>query len=107
MEDIRARNLAIAREVEEALAAHRRAHQQLDVLEGNYQHAGARLKLARRLFSLGRADGFSVTDAEQAYFNAQSRWFSGRSDASVSGYELLHATGTLVEAPAYLKPGAY
>ncbi|NND69899.1 MAG: TolC family protein, partial [Halioglobus sp.] len=107
MEDIRARNLAITREVEEALASHRRAHQQLDVLEGNFQHAGARLKLARRLFSVGRADGFSVTDAEQAYFNAQSRWLSGRSEASVSGYRLLHATGTLIEAPAAMKPGAF
>ncbi len=107
MEDIRARNLAITREVEEALAAHRRAHQQLDILEGNYEHAGARLKLARRLFSLGRADGFSVTDAEQAYFTAQSQLLSGRSEASVSGYRLLHATGTLIEAPASLKPGAF
>lgn len=105
MEDIRARNLAVAREVEEALASYHRAHQQLDVLEGNFQHAGARLKLARRLFSLGRADGFSVTDAEQAYFNAQSSWLRGRSEASVSGYRLLHTTGTLVEAPTYLKPG--
>ncbi|MEM1144276.1 MAG: TolC family protein [Pseudomonadota bacterium] len=107
MEDIRARNLAITREVEEALATHRRTHEQLSVLEGNYEHASARLKLARRLFSLGRMDGFSVTDAEQAYFNAQSRWLSGKSETTVSAYRLLHRTGTLVDAPLSLKPGAY
>ncbi|MDX1736122.1 MAG: TolC family protein [Halioglobus sp.] len=106
LENLRAQYLAIGREVEQALLAYLRAHKQLDVLEGNFQHAGARLKLARRLFRVGRTDGFSVTDAEQAYFTAQSTWLNGRSDASIAGYRLLHATGTLVETPANLKPKA-
>lgn len=104
IESIRAQYLSIGREVEQALLAYQRAHNELDILEGNYQHAGARLKLARRLFSVGRTDGFSVTDAEQSFFTAQSTWLSGRSDASISGYRLLHATGTLVESPDRLKP---
>ncbi len=104
LENIRAQHLSIGREVEQALLAYRRAHSELSVLEGNFQHAEARLKLARRLFRVGRTDGFSVTDAEQAYFNAQTSWLNGQSDASISGYRLLHATGTLVESPDYLKP---
>lgn len=106
VEDIRAQHLAIGRDVEQALLAYERSHQELTVLKGNLQHAQARLTLARKLFRVGRTDGFSVTDAEQAYFSAQSRWLSGRSDASVNGYRLLQATGTLVESPAHLKPGA-
>ena len=104
IETIRAQHLSIGREVEQALLAYQRAHKELSILEGNFQHAEARLKLARRLFRVGRTDGFSVTDAEQSYFTAQSSWFSGRSEASISGYRLLHATGTLVESPDYLKP---
>lgn len=106
VEDIRAAHLAIGRDVELALLAYERSHKELSVLQGNLQHAQARLTLARKLFRVGRSDGFSVTDAEQAYFSAQSRWLSGRSEASVNGYRLLEATGTLVESPAHLKPGA-
>lgn len=106
IEDIRARYLAIGREVEQALLAYQRAHQQLDVLKGNLRHAEARLTLARKLFRVGRTDGFSVTDAEEAYLAAQRLWLAGRSEASVNGYRLLETTGTLVEFPAHLKPGA-
>lgn len=106
VEDIRALHLSIGRSVEQALLAYERSHQELSVLKGNLQHAQSRLTLARKLFRVGRTDGFSVTDAEQAYFSAQSRWLSGRSEASVNGYRLLEATGTLVESPAHLKPGA-
>lgn len=106
IENIRARHLAIGREVEQALLAYQRAHQQLDVLQGNLKHAEARLTLARKLFRVGRTDGFSVTDAEEAYLAAQRRWLAGRSEASVNGYRLLATTGTLVEFPPHLKPGA-
>jgi len=106
IEDIRARYLAIGREVEQALLAYQRAHQQLDVLQGNLKHAEARLTLARKLFRVGRTDGFSVTDAEEAFLAAQRRWLAGRSEASVNGYRLLATTGTLVEFPPHLKPGA-
>lgn len=106
LQDIRAQYLAIGREVEQALLAYQRAHKELSVLKGNLQHAQARLTLARKLFRVGRTDGFSVTDAEQAYFSAQSRWLSGRSEASINGYRLLQATGTLIESPSHLKPTA-
>lgn len=106
VEDIRAKHLAIGREVEQALLAYERSHGELAVLKGNLQHAQARLTLARKLFRVGRIDGFSVTDAEQAFFVAQSRWLSGRSEASVNGYRLLQVTGTLVESPEQLKPYA-
>lgn len=104
LEQIRAVHLSISREVEQRLLAYRRAHLELEVLEGNFQHAGARLKLARQLFRIGRTDGFSVTDAEQAYFTAQSSLLTGKSEASVNGYRLLNAMGTLIESPDHLKP---
>ncbi len=103
-EQIRAVHLSISREVEQRMLAYQRAEKELEVLEGNYHHAGARLKLARQLFRIGRTDGFSVTDAEQAYFTAQSALLSGKSDASVNAYRLLDALGTLVESPSHLKP---
>ncbi len=104
LENIRAVHLSIIREVELRLLAYHRAHNELTVLEGNFQHAGARLKLARRLFRIGRSDGFSVTDAEHAFFTAQSLWFSGKSEALINGYRLLNATGTLIETPNHLRP---
>jgi len=102
---IRQTHLAIGRDVEQRLLAYRRSRTELDVLKSNFELAAARLRLARKMFRLGRIDGFSVTDAEQSYFTAQSRLLVGRSEATVNGYRLLDGLGTLVEVPTYLKPG--
>lgn len=102
---IRVVELGIAREVRQAILAYRRTRADLKTLDANLQNARARLDLARRLFETGRADNFSVTDAEEAFLDAQSNRLSGRADASLAGYELLHALGVLVEVPDGLKPG--
>ena len=86
------------------LLNYRRAHAELGILERNLDHAAARLQLAQRLFEAGRGDNFSVTDAEQAFLDAESRLLTGRSDATLSGYQLLQSLGTLTETPDSLKP---
>jgi len=96
--------LSIAREVQQRLLNYRRAHAELGILERNLDHAAARLQLAQRLFEAGRGDNFSVTDAEQAFLDAESRLLTGRSDATLSGYQLLQSLGTLTETPDSLKP---
>ena len=96
--------LSIAREVQQRLLSYRRAHSELGILERNLDHAAARLQLAQRLFEAGRGDNFSVTDAEQAFLDAESQLLSGRSDATLSGYQLLQSLGTLTETPDSLKP---
>jgi len=96
--------LAIEREVQQAILAYNRTHAELKILERNLEYAGARLQLARRLFELGRGDNFSVTDAEDAFLQAESNLLIGRSRASVTGYELLRTLGTLLDVPVELKP---
>src|SRR5690606_12043653 len=70
---IRVVQLGIAREVRQSMLAYRRARADLANFESNLDHASARLELARRLFESGRTDNFSVTDAEEAYLDAESR----------------------------------
>ncbi len=102
---IRVVELGIAREVRQAMLAYRRSRADLKTLDANLENARARLELARRLFEAGRADNFSVTDAEEAFLDAQRDRLSGRASASLAGYDLLHALGVLVDVPAALKPG--
>lgn len=96
--------LSIARELQQRLLAYRRAAADLKIRERNLRYAEERLRLARRLFDIGRGDNFSVTDAEDAYVQAESQRLAARSDASITAYELLRAMGTLTEVPAELKP---
>src|SRR5690606_22457663 len=70
---IRVVQLGISREVRQSMLAYRRARADLATFESNLDHASARLELARRLFESGRTDNFSVTDAEEAYLDAESR----------------------------------
>ncbi|MBN1669529.1 MAG: TolC family protein [Kiritimatiellae bacterium] len=95
--------LTITRQVQEALAAYRRATTDIGTAERNETLAEGRARLARRLFKLGRGDNFAVTDAEQAYVLAQNRALSARAEASLAGYRLLRALGTLIEYPQELK----
>lgn len=103
---IRVVELGIAREVRQGMLAYRRARADLGILDANLDNASARLDLAERLFESGRVDNFSVTDAEDAFLDAQSRRLSGRTEASLAAYRLLHTLGVLVEFPEDLKPGA-
>lgn len=96
--------LSIARLVQQHLLAYRRAIEELDIAERNFDLAASRAELTRRLFTLGRVDNFSVTDAETAFIQSESRLFLAQSESTNSGYRLMRAMGTLVETPGYLKP---
>ncbi len=98
--------LGISREVRQAMLAYRRSRADIGTLEANLENARARLELSRRLFETGRADNFSVTDAEEAFLDAQSDLLTGRADASLAAYDLLHTLGVLIEVPESLKPRA-
>jgi outer membrane protein TolC len=96
--------LSIARLVQQHLLAHRRAVEELDIATQNFGLATSRAKLTRRLFELGREDNFSVTDAETSLVRSENRMFLAQSESVNSGYRLMRALGTLVEAPVSLKP---
>lgn len=103
---IRVVQLGIAREVRQSMLAYRRARADLATFESNLDHASARLELARRLFETGRTDNFSVTDAEEAYLDAESRLLAGETDATLAAWRFLHTIGVLIEYPAMLGPEA-
>lgn len=103
-ETVGIRALSIAREVQQAVSAYRQARSDLTLAGRNYAAAEARSELARRLFEAGRGDSFSVTDAENAFGQAESVLLSARADVCVAGYNLLRLLGTLTECPADLKP---
>jgi outer membrane protein TolC len=96
--------LSIARLVQQHLLAYRRAVEQLDIAERNFDLATSRAELTRRLFKLGRENNFSVTDAETAFVRSEHLLFLAQSESVNSGYRLMRALGTLVESPASLKP---
>jgi outer membrane protein TolC len=105
LETIHIRELAVTREVQQAMSAYQRARSELGIAERNFTLAVNRARLARRLFELGRGDNFSVTDAEEALNDADTRRLNARAEASVTGYRLLRKMGILVETPDDLKPG--
>ena len=98
------RALSITREVQQALSAYRRSRSALRSATSNLRLARARLELARRLYAAGRGDSFAASDAEDGFTQAELALLSARSDASVTGYDLLRSLGTLLECPAELKP---
>lgn len=96
--------LSIARQLQQRLLAYRRATAEQAIQRRNLKHAEARLTLARRLYEIGRSDNFTVTDAEDAFIQAESRRLAGESDVSITAYELLRSMGTLSDVPEDLKP---
>ena len=100
---LRVTELAIARDVQQRASDCRRAGSELQIAERNVKLARGRVELARRLFDLGRADNFSVTDAEQAFVEAENGMLAAGSEASLAVYRLLHALGTLTEIPGELR----
>ncbi len=103
-ETIRIKEQTIARDVQQALSAYRRARGSLTNAGRTHDVAAARVELAHRLFEAGRGDSFSVADAEQAFVAAEISLLTARADVSVAGYRLLQEMGTLVDYPAALKP---
>lgn len=103
-ESVRIREFAITREVQQQTSAYKRALDELQIAERNRQLAEQRARLARRLFEVGRGDNFSVTDAEDALTDAESRSLDARATASVAAYSYLNVIGMLLDAPKELRP---
>lgn len=97
---------AIARQVEQAILAYRRAQAELPLADRNYQLARDRARLARRLFEMNKGDSFSVSDAEDARQQAERQQLAAQGASSVAACRLLRVLGTLIEYPPDLKPGA-
>ncbi len=98
------RRESIAREVLQALSECRRTAAELEISARNRKLADDGARLARRLYEMGRSDGFALSDAETQLARAESRLLEIRSAQRISGYALLHTTGTLIEHPTELKP---
>lgn len=94
---------AVRRDVEQAMLAFQRSRRELDIAKSNLELAGSRVFLARRYFARGREDSFSVSDAEDAFVEAQRDMLFARAEASFNGYRMLHAMGTLIDFPEDLK----
>ena len=95
---------AITREVQQQLVSYQSLRTEMEIESRNFDIAGRRVELARRLFEAGKGDHLSVTDAEDQFAAAAARKFSSASEAAVAGYRLLLTLGTLVDYPAALKP---
>ncbi len=97
---------SIRRQVQQALLAYQRAVKQIEFAARNHELAKDRARLARRLFEIGRSDNFTATDAEAELLQAEGDLLRARADSTIAAYRVLQTLGTLVEAPADLKPDA-
>jgi outer membrane protein len=103
-EDVDISEVFVTKQVQQQLLAFERAKSEVNITEKNLAAARSRVRLARRLFELGRSDNFSVTDAEEAYRNAENTFFAAKAEASAAAYRLLRVLGSLIEYPEDLKP---
>lgn len=103
-EVIRIKMRTMAREVQQAVSAYRQVRAEFFIAGRNFEAAQSRAELARRLFEMGRGDNFAVSDAENAFVEAESTLLSTRARICLTGYNLLRVMGTLTEAPYLLKP---
>lgn len=101
---IRIKRRTLAREVQQAVSAYRQVRAEFTIAGRNYEAAQSRAALAGRLFEMGRGDNFAVSDAENAFVEAESALLSTRAQICVTGYNLLRLMGTLTETPSSLKP---
>jgi outer membrane protein TolC len=104
--DIEIVRVRIVRQVKDQLGAYARAQQEAEIASRNVSLAERRLQLAMRLFEKGRADNIAVTDAEEALQLAEDARVTTEAEASVAGYRVFRATGTLIAYPDDLKPAA-
>jgi outer membrane protein TolC len=103
-EDVDISEVFVKKQVQQQLLAFERAKSEVNIAEKNLTAARSRVRLARRLFELGRSDNFSVTDAEEAYRNAENTFLAAKAEASAAAYRLLRVLGSLIEYPEDLKP---
>ena len=103
-EDVDTVERLVRRQVLQQLLAYARSRSEVHRADRNRTVALNRQRLARRLFDLGRGDNFTVTDAEQAFQQAETDWLVARADGAMAGYRLLRTIGTLLDCPPDLKP---
>lgn len=94
----------IERDIKQQIRAYHRAIANYRIATRNTGLAWKRLELAESMFRMGQGDNFSVTDAESAHTSAVSTELAARAEASLSGYRLLNALGSLLDVPDELKP---
>ncbi|TAN35956.1 MAG: TolC family protein [Verrucomicrobia bacterium] len=103
-DDIETTRRLIERQVRQQWLELTRAQAEIGLALRNRTVAESRLRLARRLFEMGRGDNFSVTDAEQQFQSVETAWLAAQTEAAVAGYRLRRIMGTLIECPEELKP---
>jgi outer membrane protein TolC len=103
-EDVDISEVFVKKQVQQQLLAFERAKSEVGIAEKNLAAARSRVRLARRLFELGRSDNFSATDAEEAFRTAENTFFAAKAEASAASYRLLRVLGSLIEYPEDLKP---
>ena len=104
LEDVRIMELAIERQVGQHITAYERTRKEVEISKRTFAGAMERLRLARRMYELGRGESITVTDAEEAYFVAETQLLANHAEASLKSYQLSRVTGTLIASPKELKP---
>lgn len=108
-DEVAARNLEIMetgvrKQSRQFLLAYKRGISELNIARKNFTLAKARAVLTRKMFEIGKADNFSVTDAEIAYLGAENQLLQSETETTLAGYQLRRALGTLLEVPDGLLP---
>ncbi len=88
------------------MSGYQQARTENDIAARASAGADARLRLARELFHMGRADSFAVADAEQAYVQSQVTLLNANAEVTRASYRLSLVLGTLLAPPDDLKPPA-
>lgn len=97
---------AIGRQVRQAMTSCERAQAEVEIAERAHKLARENARLTRRLYEVGRIGHGTLDDAEDDWRESQVRWLSAEAEASIAACRLQRVLGTLLEAPADLKPRA-
>lgn len=106
LDDIETTRRLVERQVRQAWLSLSRAQAEVELARRNRVVAENRLRIAQRAFEVGRGDNFSVTDAETQFQQTEDAWLTAQTEAVLADYRLRRVTGTLIDCPADLKPGA-
>lgn len=101
---IRLREIAIARSVQQQISAWRRAEVQVLIAERNMALARRQAEFAKSKVDLGGLDTFLATEAEEQWIEAENDLAARNADVLRAGYRLLRVMGLLIEYPADLLP---
>gem|GEM_PF-507894 len=104
VDDIRLREINIARSVQQQMSVHRRSQAQERIAKRNVELAKKQADLAKQQYELGTIDNFTATDAEEQWIEAQTALASAEADVLRAGYRLLRILGVLIEVPDRLRP---